>query len=515
MGMSRRSFLKFAGTTALAASAMKFPFAAPALAQAEKVLTIGINAHPASLDPHHEGGNITGIRHWGMIFDTLVRTMPDGSLGPMLATEWDTEDGITWVFKLREGVVLHDGSTMTPDDVVFSINRALAGEYPGSTQSQVAPYIASVEATGDMEVTVTATAIDPNLPIRMAGTGTVIMPRASVEAAGHEAVQWSPIGSGPFKFVEFVEGERLVLEQHSEYWMGRPDVTRVILRYIPEASTRVAALQSGDVDFITTLIPDLVDQIDSAGSLSVDAANVLNHMQVLFNTLQPPLDNVHLRRAMSMSIDRNVLVNDLWSGRTRIMNEYLMPGEFGYDAELDLFPFDPEGAARELEAGGYSGEQVVFIAPVTYYTNMAAVSDALFAFWQAAGINVDYVRVETEGWRENLRGGGDGLTIVSAGSTGDPALRSDFRGWFEGNYAAGFWTPTDEYTRLWNAGGAALDADERRSLFRQMINIVHDNALIAPMYQSVEFYGRRNNIEWVPSTRFDIDLRPGSFFIST
>ncbi|MEO0565896.1 MAG: ABC transporter substrate-binding protein, partial [Chloroflexota bacterium] len=234
-------------------------------------------------------------------------------------------------------------------------------------------------------------------------------------------------------------------------------------------------------------------------------------MLVLVNTNQAPLDDVNVRRAMSLAINREVLVNDLWSGYNRTMNEYLMPGEFGYDAELDLFPYDLDAARAALDEAGYSGEPITFIAPVTYYTNMSIISDALFAFWSEAGLNVDYQRVETEAWRNNLRGGGPGITIVSAGSTGDPGLRSDFRGWFEGNYADDQWTPTEEYTELWNTGSAALDPEEREQLFRELIEIIDDNVLIIPMYQSVEFYGRRDGINWEPNVRFAIDLRPDVF----
>jgi peptide/nickel transport system substrate-binding protein len=482
-----------------------------ALAQEDKTLVIGINAAPASLDALHEGGSIVNIRHYGMIFDTLVRTMPDASLAPMLATEWSTEDGQTWVFQLREGVIMHDGSTMTPDDVVYSLNRALAGEFGGSAQSQMAPYIASVEATGDMEVTITSIQVDPNIPFRLASTTASIVPAEATAAAEYEDLLWSPIGSGPFKVVEYVEGDRLVLEAHEDYWMGAPDVSTLIFRYIPEDATRIAALQSGDVDFITTIQPDQVEQVANSEGLNVGTADVLNFMQVLINTNTAPLDNVHMRRAMSLAIDRNVLVEDLWSGYNRPMNEYLMPGEFGYDAELDLFAYDPEAAAAELELAGYNGEPITFIAPVTYYTNMSIISDALFSFWSAAGINVDYQRVETEAWRSNLRGGGPGITIVSAGSTGDPGLRSDFRGWFEGNYADDMWTPTAEYTELWETASAELDPVERERLFRELITIIDDNMLIIPLYQSVEFYGYRDGINWEANVRFAVDLRPDVF----
>jgi peptide/nickel transport system substrate-binding protein len=293
--------------------------------------------------------------------------------------------------------------------------------------------------------------------------------------------------------------------------MGRPALSQVILRYIPEASTRAAALQSGDVDFITTILPDQVEQVASVEGLIVDQANVLNFMLVLFNTKIPPLNNVDLRRALSLAIDRDVLVNELWSGRTRVMNDYLMPNEFAYDPAAQLFPYDPEAAMRALEAAGYMGEPVPFISPGDYYTNARIVTDAIAAFWQAIGVNVDYQVVETAGWSDNLRGGGPGATIVSAGSSGDPGTSSILEGWFGGNFADDLYTPSAEYTRVWEAANAALDRDERQTLFRRLFEIIDADLPMAPLYQSVEFYGRRADIQWTPSTRFAIDLRPDLF----
>ena len=509
--LSRRSFLQMSGLTAGALLINNLPF--KVLAQQGTELVIGINAQANNMDPHHEGGTIANGRHWNMVFDSLTRTMSDGSIGPALATEWSSSDGITWVFKLREGVVFHDGSVMTAEDVAWGIMRTLAGAQPGaagSAQSQTAPYIAMAEATGDLEVTITATSVDPAMPLRLAGGAGYVMPRAGIEAVPYETLLWSPIGAGPFRLVEHVDAVRTVFERHEDYWMGQSPFTRVTFRYIPELATRVAALQSGDVDFVTSVTPDLVDQIENSSGLTVDSVDVPNFMQVLFNTNSAPLDNVHVRRAMSLAIDRDTLANDLWNGRTRPMNEYLLPSEEGYDSSLNLFRYDPEAAMAELQTAGYNGEPIIFTAPVTYYPNMAIISDALVAFWQAIGLNIDYQRVETEGWRENLRGGGPGITIVSAGSGGNPALRSDFRGWFAGNYADDFWTPTEEFTDIWTRANAALDAEERTSLIRQLVQIIDDNMLFAPLYQSVEFYGRRESVNWTPS-QFLIDLRPDMF----
>lgn len=511
MKISRRSFLQMSGLAAGTLMMDALPF--KILAQQGTELVIGINAPANNMDPHHEGGTIANLRHWNMVFDALTRVMPDGSLAPALATEWSSTDGITWVFKLREGVVFHDGSVMTAQDVAWGITRTLAGEYSGaagSAQSQTAPYIASAEATGELELTITATGVDPSMPLRLTSGAGYVMPRAAIEAVPHETLLWSPFGAGPFRLVEHVDARMTVFERHDEYWMGQSPFTRVTFRYIPELATRVAALQSGDVDFVTSITPDLVDQIDNSSGLTVDSVPVSNYMHVLYNTNYAPLDNVHVRRAMSLAIDRDTLANDLWNGRTRAMSEYLLPSEEGYDPSLNLFRYDPEAAMAELQTAGYNGEPIIFTAPVTYYTNMAIISDALVTFWQAIGLNIDYQRVETEGWRENLRGGGPGITIVSGGSSGNPALRAEFRGWFEGNYADDFWTPSDEFTDIWRRANAALDPEERNRLVRELIKIIDDDVLIAPLYQSVEFYGRRDSVNWTPS-QFLIDLRPDMY----
>lgn len=195
--LSRRSFLQLSGIASAGLLIARSPF--HILAQEGTELVIGINAQANNMDPHHEGASIASARHWTMVFDGLTRTLPDGTLVPMLATEWSSEDGITWVFKLREGVVFHDGSVMTAEDVAWGINRTIAGDQegaPAGAQSQTAPYIVRAEATGDLEVTILATDVDPAIPLRMAGGAGSVMPRAGIEAMPYEEVLWSPIGAG-------------------------------------------------------------------------------------------------------------------------------------------------------------------------------------------------------------------------------------------------------------------------------------------------------------------------------
>jgi peptide/nickel transport system substrate-binding protein len=514
--LSRRSFLKLAGLTGAAVAmprVLRSGLALPAFAQASKTLTIGINAEVLSLDPHHVPSAIIGARIYHLMFDQLTRTDTSGNVLPMLATEWAATDDTTWVFTLREGVKFHDGTTMTARDYAYSLNRLVFGD--GTNESQVrgvfAPYITSVEATGDLELTIKTPATDPLIPLRMASANACVMPEAYVESAGFDAVQTAPVGVGPYKLVELIAGDRLVLTRHEDYWMGLPDATDVIVRLIPENATRIAALQSGEVDFITTISPDLVTQVDGADGLRVDDVLLYNFQLIYFNSLQGLTSNVNFRRALSLGIDREAIAADLWSGYVRPMNDYFLPGELAYDADRPVFAYDPEAAMRELEAAGYAGEALEFTPPSVYYNNGQLVTDVINELWKAIGVNVTYTPLETAQWADRSLAGQNLATLQSFGTQGDPATNSSVNTWNQ--WMGQYYQPNDEFKALVAEAGSSLDPELRRTNYRKIADMLDADVPFAPLYQTVEFYGVRENITWTPHQEFYIDLRPGAFTI--
>ena len=477
-----------------------------------ETLTIGINAEMGGMDPHHQAGAIVNNRFNYMIFDSLTTTDTDNNVVPMLATAWEATDDTTWVFTLREGVVFHDGSIMTAEDVAFSLNRLLFGENESFIRSSYAPYITSVEATGDLQVTITTPSTDPLLPLRLASSNAAIMPQAYVEANSFEDLQLEGIGAGPYKLVEWVQGESMTLEAHADYWMGAPDAETVIMRIIPETSTRVAALQSGEVDFITTISPDLVDSLGAAEGIAVDAAPVLNFMLVYFNTTEGLTADANIRKALSLAIDRAALADDLWGGRVRVMNDYYLPSEFGYSEDVNYFEYDPQRAMQLLQEAGYNDEPIAFTPPNAYYTNGQLVTDVINEMWKAVGFNVEYEPLDTAAWAERSLAGNNIATLQSFGTNGDPATGSIVQTWdsWMGNY----FQPSEEARELAAEAGASLDVELRQENYRQIADLMDEATPIAPLYQTVEFYGRAENIEWTPHQNFYINLRPGAFEIN-
>ncbi|MDX1990981.1 MAG: ABC transporter substrate-binding protein [bacterium] len=507
--VTRRTFLKLAGATAAAAAlqpGMKL-FGVPALAQEARPFNIGINAEVLTLDPHHAPAAIIGARIYGQIFDSLTRTDTSGQVLPMLATEWAQADDTTWVFTLRDDVVFHDGTPMTVRDVAYSLNRLLFSENESIIRPTFAPYFASVEATGDTEITITTPQVDPLIPLRLASFYACIMPEAYTESAGFDTVQTAPIGTGPYKVRELVAGERLVLERHSEYWGGEPPASEVTFRLIPENATRLAALQAGEVDLITTVPPDLTAQITDNG-LRVDQVLLYNFMLTYFNTKTGVTANPDIRKALSLAIDRDIIAQELWSGTVRAMNDYYFPTEFPYDAARS-FPYNPEEAMRLLEQAGYAGEVLEFTPPSTYYTNGQLVTDVINELWSAIGVNVEYSPLETPQWAERSLGGQNIATLQSFGTGGDPALNGSITAW--ASWMGNYYTPDEEFNALAAEAGASSDLDLRRTNYRAIADILDRDTPIAPLYQSVEFYGVRDGVQWTPHQEFYINLRPGEF----
>jgi len=475
-----------------------------------ETLTIGINSDVFNFDPHHSGGAIVNNRIFNMVFDQLVYTDVDGNLQPMLATEWENVDGTQWVFTLRPDVVFHDGTVMTAEDAAFSLNRLLFSENESRIRASIEPFIESVEVTGELQITLTTPAVDPLLPLRIASPYAVIMPQSHVEANDFETLQTRTIGAGPYRLVEWATGERIVLERHDDYWMGPADAEEVIIRIIPENATRIAALQSGEVDFITTVPPDQIENIETSEGLRIDTVSVLNYMNIWFNTNEGFITaDPRIRRALSLGIDRQAIAEALWDGRVRVMNDYLVPGEFAYDAERPEFEYNPELAMELLEEADYDGEPIAFTPPNAYYTNGQLVTDVIAEMWSAIGVNVDYQPLDTAAWADRSLAGENVVTLQSFGASTDAALNGAISNWI--SWPGMYYTPNEEFNRLLVEAGSSLDPEQREANYRRIIDILDQDVPFAPLYQSVEFYGVSESISWQPHPEFYIDLRPGVF----
>src|SRR5215468_1504513 len=271
MGITRRELFKgMAALGVVGSLPQALPTAAHAQSTQKRELVTAQGGDVARFDPHFSTSS-QDIRVSFNLFDNLTSRHPDGKLYPGLATDWKLEGQTTWRFKLRPGVKFHNGDPFTSADAKFSLERT----YDPNVKTMVATVFTTIdhiEAPDPATLLIHTKKPDPLLPARLAFYGGQIVPKKYTESAGADGFNAKPVGTGPVRFVSWVKDDKLVLDANGDYWGGKPDFDRMIVRAIPETSPRVAALLKGEVDVITQLPPDQSEKVNANSSTRVTGA---------------------------------------------------------------------------------------------------------------------------------------------------------------------------------------------------------------------------------------------------
>ena len=400
-----------------------------------------------------------------MYDDTMMFPRPD------VAESWTvSDDGLTYVFKLREDVKFHTGRGLTAEDVVYSWERALetigdAGRALGEMGA-----VESYEATDTYEFTVTLSRLDPVFLTTMGHWGLALVDRETIDQ-----IDTQPIGTGPYRFVEHVPDDRLVLEKFQEYYdqaalANWPD--RIVLIPFVEERTRVAALQAGEIDLIVTVAYEYLDEIKEAPGLQLieQVGGTCSYMTVAFNLREGPTADVRVRKAIQHAIDKEAIHRAVYLGLGQV-DCNLIPADHWAHEPLDCPPRDIEMARQLLADAGYpDGLTLSYIPQANELTQkMAEVIQQSLA---EAGIDIDITVVERSTWLDQVWFGHD-FEITDAWYTREPdpdgLMQSVLRKGL-GNNVMGYDNP--EIEDLFDAGKATLDPDERRAIYTQIVEIV-------------------------------------------
>jgi peptide/nickel transport system substrate-binding protein len=480
--------------------------ARPSAAKSE--LTVAIAGEPTDLDPTNALGNV-GVRLLYPIFDLLIRRdfLDGNKLVPSLATSWRRVDDLTLEVVLRDGVRFHDGSTMTAEDVKFTFDRVLDPNNRGEARGYFAQ-LDRVQIVDGRTVRFVTKSPDPLIEQRLASYGAWIVPRAHVEKVGNDAFVRHPLGSGPFKLTEWRRDASLTLEAHDTYWDARPAVNKLTFRLIPETSTRVAALLSGEVDIITNLPADQVASVEASPECHVRGVPLANAHVLKYNTTHPSLADARVRRAMNLAIDREGLVRSLWRGKATVPKGFQFDGEFGSSPSRRPLAFDPDRARALLAEAGYSGGPIVFRTAPSYYSNGRQAAEAIVEMWKKVGLNASIEVLELAAINTIEENGGLVVGNWSATSTlGDPDGYL-WRNWGPDNnfQKRGFWK-NDEFNALGREARAILDQNKRLAMYQRMMDIFEEDPPGTVLYIPFESYGLRKGVDWTPYPIYYFDPR--------
>jgi peptide/nickel transport system substrate-binding protein len=438
------------------------------------------------------------------IFDTLLRrNLKTLQLEGNLAESWRLLNDTTWQFKLRRNVKFHNGEPFDAAAVKFSIERMLDPKQAAPGRTSIAT-IDRVEVVDPLTVNVITKTPFPLLPVRMSPghCGTVgIVPPKYLAQVGDAGFAVKPVGTGPYKLVEWIKDERLVLEANRDYHRGAPAIERLVFRPVPELTTRVAALLSGQADLVSDVPPDQVAKVKASGVARIEVSTLGGFviMMKITNYLMPgPWQDVRVRKAMNHAIDMPTIIKTVLEGYGDILGVPLEREAFGFNPNIKWYPYDSERAKALLrDAGHPNGFEITLHVPNRRYMNDIEVVQAMAQMLGKVGIRakveVGEQSVYTTKWRQRqllpvymVAWGGAGifdgdLLVNSLHSKSALAIHKN-----------------EALDKVLEEAQGSNDPEKRKALYWKAQEMIYEDAPIITAYQQAHIFGISNRLDWTP-----------------
>ena len=463
--MNRLMKLVTTAAVLAAASALTPAFAA------NNAITVGMVLEPPNLDP--TSGAAAAIREvtYANIFQGLTRFDGNGAIIPDLAKSWDiSADGLTYTFHLVTGVKFHDGSPFSADDVKFSLDRARA---PDSTNAQKGLFadIASVDVVDAATVKITLKKPNGNFLFNMAWGDAVILSPKSIAT---EAT--NPVGTGPFKFVNWVKGDHVELAKFDGYWGTPAKLDKVTFKFIADPSAAFAAVMAGDVDaFPQYPSPETLEQFKADPRFQVIVGSTEGETILAMNNGKKPFDNIKVREAVAHAINRKEIIDGAMFGYGTPIGTHFAPHNPAYVDLTAQSNYDPEKSKALLKEAGYpDGFTVSLKLPPPPYARRGG--EIIAAQLAKVGIKAEITNVEWAQWLEQVFKGKDyDLTIVSHTEPMDIDIYGRDNYYF--NYKS------DAFKKIMAELSATTDVAKRTDLLKAAQKQIADDYVNAYLFQ--------------------------------
>jgi peptide/nickel transport system substrate-binding protein len=482
-------------------------------------LTVGTRPEPA-VDPHflYFDSNVAYSSH---IFDSLTIADEDMKRKPGLATSWTAIDDTTWEFKLRRGVTFHDGSDFTAEDVVATLNRVPKvpnnpNPYTGTIRS-----IVSKEVIDSHTIRFKTDAPDPLLPIRLSDVAIISKKVGERATTADFKSGKAAIGTGPFKFVKYSPGDRLVLERNANYWGDRPAWERVTFKIISNDAARLAALMGGDVDVIDYLPPLEIANLEKNPKISVFKRptgrvmyfipNLNDKSSFVTTDGKPlgknPLRDLRVRKALSMAIDRNALSQKVMQGLAVPAYQFVPEGMLGYNTALAPVNYSPSDAKKLLAEAGYpNGFGMTIHGPSDRFVNDAKVCQAVGQMLSKIGLAIKVETMPANVYFSRLRRSESELSFFLSGwgnTSGEftPGLVGVLHSYDKaknmGYYNHGSYS-NSAVDKIAEEAASINDIGKREKRLQMAMATAMNDLAIIPLYVQFTAVAARKGIIWPP-----------------
>lgn len=458
-----------------------------------QTITVNLPEEPTSLDGNYDTLVVPAQINQNL-YDGLFTMDKDLKITPNLATGYKQVDPKTYRVDLRD-VKFHDGTPFTSADVVNSFDRITNDTTLASKQTSYVSNVANVKADGAHSVIFTLKQPDSSFIGALASL-LFMTPKAAIEKEGNATFATKPVGTGPFKFVEWVKGDHLTMQANCDYWQGPPKVSKVVWKFVSDPATAIASLQSGQTDLAPFVSPDQAKPLRGDDRYAVKTVQGNRNIWVMMNSFAGPTKDVRVRQALNYAIDKDALTSDLLKGGGVPSGQPANKNVFGFDPSIAPYPHDPEKAKQLLSEAGYaSGLKLTFI-------NDRAVQNLA---WQAVGdqlkaVGIDVTLKNDANYFPNtfLKKKMPANTLYIQGCS-NQVLDADYcLGLTFDSKRRGLYYNSPATDKLIADGRAEPDRAKRQQIYNELMQKLHDQAPVIFLYANIDTYVMTSGLSFTP-----------------
>ncbi len=489
-GIKRRDFLKQGALASLGAM-LGHSIVGKSYAASRERLTILSSISLDTLHPYaHSSSPHYGI--WNNMIEPLVEVnYAKREYFGVLAESWQFQ-GKRWVFKLRKNIRFHDGSSLTANDVIYSINR-MKNDKP-SLQKENFRDLSEMQALDDHTVAFTTEV--PNAVFLDRLQNRFILSKAAMEAQSADSSEQKPVGTGPYRFVSWQRDGNLVLTRHDNYWGGKAAVKEIIIRRVKEDAGRVAGLLAGQGDVANNVPVEELSRFDNHPRVRPEKVEGVRMYFLAMNVSHKPFDNKLVRQALSYAVDPAVIIKHIYEGNGYIMNGPLGSNVIGFDPKIKRYPYDVKKAKELLDKAGYpQGLDVKLYFSPDRYPKAKEVCQVIADQLAKIGVKTELVSQEfVIFWgKDGVNGGKLPFYYV-----GRPAADADtvYDQYFRSGVSPRIQYKNAEFDKLIDEEQRTGDAKKRVGILQQAGRVLMEDAPFIPLYTLAEIYGVARNVIW-------------------
>jgi peptide/nickel transport system substrate-binding protein len=468
--------------------------AVPAAAKDRKdTLSVDLPGDAATLDPHVQW-DTDSYTIYRNIFDNLLTRDADGKIVPQIAASWKYVSDTVIDFEIRADVKFHDGTPLTPEDVMFSVKRITN---PAFKSPQLGQFNSIINAEIVPPATVRLTTKEPYPALLAQLVKLSVVPKKYLESVGDTKFNLEPMGSGPYRLAAWQKGVRVALEANDNYWRGKPFFKRVTFQPVPDAATRIADLRTGKADIARGLNSD--DTVTLKGDTQLQILSIpTERIGYLFvNALWGPTKDVRVRRAIAHALDRGLIIEALLGGYGRPVDIMLTPVNFGYIADIKGHAHDLARAKALIKEAGAEGAELPFITSPVYDQRIVQAIQQMLG---EVGLKVTISVSDQATFLRRRQGQPQDAGSLSIGrwscacQDADGVIQPLF-------HSASTWAKYSNpvYDEAVIKARQTLDPAQRLSWYRKALEIIKEDLPGIGLYQDVAIYGARKGLRWKPT----------------